>query len=62
LSADVVTSRPRRIGLASVLQQLCSACHERIETATWHLLLPLAFVGKFDDEPSVKDAWTEVGT
>lgn len=46
--------------MVSVLKELCNASGERLEEATWRPLLPLAYVGKFEQEEAVKEAWLEV--
>jgi len=42
-------------------RQLCNAAGETLEGPAWASVLPLAYLGRHDDEEAVKAVWEEVG-
>lgn len=41
-------------------RQLCGAAAETLEGPAWASILPLAYLGRHDDEAAVKAVWEEV--
>ena len=57
---ELAAYRSRRLAIVSALRQLCGAAAEVLEGPAWAALLPLAYLGRHDEEEAVKTAWQEV--
>lgn len=62
--ADLATHRSQRLPVVLALRQLCTAAGEGLEEAAWAAVLPLAYVGRFEEEEGgegeVRKAWEEI--
>eukprot|EP00952_Eustigmatos_sp_NYUAD-ZCMA_P006308 27213-Eustigmatos_ZCMA.PRE.1 len=44
------------------MRELISAANEVLEDDTWSVILPLAYMGRHDEDDTVKKAWQEVSS
>lgn len=59
-AADLAVYRGRRLPIVSALRQLVGAAAESLEGQAWATVLPLAYLGRHDEEEAVRKAWEDI--